>query len=293
VAFVKGSQHTAEAKARMSRSGKRRAARDRERLKLTPKAVRRYLAFRECAPGLKPIVRAAEEEMVDLVVDLTGGGTIEDLPAGKRLLVESAMQTLVASRAMFAMFVESRDVELASRMATQATTLHRALTTLGLERRAKEVDLAAYLREKAREDRAEKPNGDGPDMRHRLQRRTRSRREPARHVARESGPSCGSRPRSNMTRPTSSRGPVAVTNNRRTPMTIVMTDRDYKEDPWQLIEDSAYCSDHELDVSANDLVRRALEAIPEDTKPPKNFELYAVRHLLEIIEQKLPKPQRQ
>jgi hypothetical protein len=162
--FVKGSHHTAEARAKMSRSGKRRAARDRERLKLTPKAVRRYLAFRECAPGLKPIIRAAEEEMVDLVTDLTGGGAIEDLPAGKRLLIESAMQTLVASRAMFAMFVESRDVELASRMATQATTLHRALVTLGLERLEREINLGAQLRERAREDAVRKANGEPPDV---------------------------------------------------------------------------------------------------------------------------------
>jgi hypothetical protein len=174
VAFVKGSQHTAEARAKMSRSGKRRAARDRERLKLTPKAVRRYLAFRECAPGLKPIIRAAEEEMVDLVVDLTGGGTIEDLPAGKRLLVESAMQTLVASRAMFAMFVETRDTELASRMATQATTLHRALTTLGLERPERVIDLSTYL--KAREESAGDANGGDPDTAPRVNRRRHRRR---------------------------------------------------------------------------------------------------------------------
>jgi hypothetical protein len=162
--FVKGAQHTDESRAKMSRSGKRRAARDRERLKLTPKAVRRYLAFRVCAPGLKPIIRAAEEEMVDLVVDLTGGGTIEDLPAGKRLLVESAMQTLVASRAMFAMFVETRDTDLASRMATQATTLHRALTTLGLERIAKEIDLSTYLAQKSAENRGDEEISTGPDV---------------------------------------------------------------------------------------------------------------------------------
>jgi hypothetical protein len=161
--FVKGSQHTAEARARMSRSGKRRAVRDRERLKLTPKALRRYLAFRECAPGLKPIVRASEEEMLDLVADLTGGGTIEDLPAGKRLLLESAMQTVVASRALFAMFIETRDCELASRMATQATTLHRALVTLGLERVARELDLTTYLEQKAAQDRADAPNAAAPD----------------------------------------------------------------------------------------------------------------------------------
>ena len=161
--FLKGSQHTAAARAKMSRSGKRRAARDRERLKLTPKAVRRYLAFRKCAPGLKPLIRAAEEEMVDLVTDLTGGGTIEDVPAAKRLLLESAMQTLVASRAMFAMFVETRDVELASRMATQLTALHRVLLTLGLEKFKREIDLAAYLEQKARENRAGRANGGDPD----------------------------------------------------------------------------------------------------------------------------------
>jgi hypothetical protein len=151
VPFVKGAQHTAESRAKMSRSGKRRAARDRERLKLTSKAVRRYLAFRECAPGLKAIIRAAEDEMVDMASDLTGGGTIEDLSTGKRLLLEAAMQTLVASRALFAMFVESRDPEIASRFATQATALDRALTKLGLERVSREIDLSTYLREKAAE----------------------------------------------------------------------------------------------------------------------------------------------
>jgi hypothetical protein len=155
VPFVKGAKHTAEARAKMSRSGKRRAARDRERLKLTSKAVRRYLAFRECAPGLKAIIRAAEDEMVDMASDLTGGGTIEDLSTGKRLLLEAAMQTLVASRALFAMFVESRDPEIASRFATQATALDRALTKLGLERVAKELDLSTYLAQKASEKSSE------------------------------------------------------------------------------------------------------------------------------------------
>jgi hypothetical protein len=147
----------------MSRKAKHRAARERERLKLTPKAVRRYVAFRECAEGLKPIVRSAEEDMIDLIHDLTGGGTIDDLPAAKRLLVESALQTVVASRAMFAIFIETRDPELASRMATQATTLHRALTTLGLDRISREIDLGTYLATKDTENRAQRANGDTPN----------------------------------------------------------------------------------------------------------------------------------
>ena len=46
------------------------------------------------------------------------------------------------------MFVETRDPDIASRMATQATTLYRTLSTLGLERVAKEVNLAAYIESK-------------------------------------------------------------------------------------------------------------------------------------------------
>ena len=102
--------------------------------------------------------------MVDLVVDLTGGGMIDDLPAAKRLLVESAMQTLIVSRALFAMFIESRDPELASRHATQATTLHRALCTLGLERHEREINLESYLATKARENRSDNANPNRSDL---------------------------------------------------------------------------------------------------------------------------------
>jgi hypothetical protein len=49
-------------------------------------------------------------------------------------------------------------------MATQATTLHQALTTLGVERASRDLDLADYLESKEAEARAQGANGNDPDV---------------------------------------------------------------------------------------------------------------------------------
>ena len=143
---------------RVSRGVKRGQQRRRERLRARPRDLDRLRSEGLVSPALRPIVSIAEVEAAEIFEGL--GGTDRVTPQ-KRIIIEDLCGVGIALRATLALFLQSNDPELASRIATLAGARRASLVALGLERLEKEIDLKTYLAQ--RSESAEVAAGEAND----------------------------------------------------------------------------------------------------------------------------------
>ena len=110
--------------------------------------------------SLKPYAALAQEEALALENALGGEGEVSEQ---RLLLIQDIGRLGLMLRAVVARFLQGDgDPELASRVASLASARRASLALLGLDRVARELDLAAYL-EQAAENRSGATNGGESD----------------------------------------------------------------------------------------------------------------------------------
>ena len=127
---------------RVSRGVKRGQHRRRERLRARPRDLDRLRSEGLVTESLRPLVAVAEEEAVEIFEALGGADRVTPQ---KRIIIEDLCAVGIALRGTLALFLQSNDPELASRIATLAGARRASLVALGLERLEKEIDLKTYL----------------------------------------------------------------------------------------------------------------------------------------------------
>jgi hypothetical protein len=129
---------------RISRSKRRDHATSRAQAMLAPRdlrALRKHGA--PVIDALKPLLRDAAAEVVALLTALGGEDTVSPQ---ERSLIESAARLHVIERGHFMRWAQTHDPEDATRVASCAQAKRAALTSLGLQRREREVvSLGEYL----------------------------------------------------------------------------------------------------------------------------------------------------
>ena len=161
---------SAEWRARISRSKREKHLRDREReLELAAISPRHLKALRKgiVSPSLEWLLPLAEEEGCELVAALGGP---EEITPQRRAIIEDAVSLGMVLRAELGRYLQSRDVEAAARVSSLANARRAALTAVGLDRIAKQLDPTAALsvtwrqtEAGAAEDTPERANGAAPD----------------------------------------------------------------------------------------------------------------------------------
>lgn len=151
--------HTADTRARISRGLKRFYARKRAVSLVTPRDLR-LTDKGLVAPSLRPALLAAEAECAD-VLEALGGA--DHVSPQRRVIVEDLARVGVALRGTLAAYVRTSDPELASKIGSLASVRRALLTALGLERREREIDLKAYVAQRAAENCPGATNGNEPD----------------------------------------------------------------------------------------------------------------------------------
>jgi hypothetical protein len=128
--------------------------------KVAPRDLRRLEQSGTVALALKPLLPLAAEEAYELTEALGG---LNAVSPQRRVLIEDLVAIGLALRATLALFLQSSDPELASKVGTLAAARRASLQALGLERVAKELDLNAHLAKYEREDRAQDASDSDPD----------------------------------------------------------------------------------------------------------------------------------
>ena len=147
---------------RISKGLVRWHARRREMSLVAPSELLELERAGTVSPSLKPYAAQAIEEADELARALGG---VDDLSPQRLVLIQDAARVGLVLRAMVARFMQGEgDPELASKVSTMASTRRSLLTALGLEREAKELDLAGYLAAKSAENRPHGTNGGGADQ---------------------------------------------------------------------------------------------------------------------------------
>jgi hypothetical protein len=132
--------------------------RRRKVAKVAPRDLRRLEKSGTVVHALKPLLPLAAEEAYELTEALGG---LDAVSPQRRVLIEDLVAIGLALRATLALFLQNGDPELASKVGTLASARRSSLQAVGLERIAKELDLASYL---AAQDRRDGPNGSEPDL---------------------------------------------------------------------------------------------------------------------------------
>ena len=142
---------------RIARTLRKYHARQRERRRVRPTHVDKWLRKREVADALRPIVEARAVHAEAIVQDLGG---VEELTGMQRGILEGWYMAQVAADAEFLRFVRDQDLTALERLATFLNTARANLSALGLHRRAREIpNLQTYLAERG--DVAEDRTGGG------------------------------------------------------------------------------------------------------------------------------------
>ncbi len=142
--------------AKLSKAQRRYRARQRERQHLRPSHVDRWIRKGEIAESLREIVRVRASQAEQMSEDLGG-----DITQMQRAAIEVWLQAQVAADAYFLAF--ARDGVFGSRatdrLAGFLNASRSALTTIGLERRARDViDIQGYMEAKGNGDQAPHAN---------------------------------------------------------------------------------------------------------------------------------------
>ena len=145
-----------EWKAKLSKAQRRYRTRQRERQHLRPSHVDRWIRKGEIAESLRHIVRVRASQAEQMTEDMGG-----DVTQMQRACIEVWLQAQVAADAYFLAFV--RDGVFGSRatdrLAGFLNASRSALTTIGLERQARDViDIQGYMEAKGNGDRAPNAN---------------------------------------------------------------------------------------------------------------------------------------
>jgi hypothetical protein len=154
---------TPDARARISHGLKRYHDRQRKVAEVSPRDLRRLEKSGTVAEALRPLLPIAAEEAYELTEALGGP---EAVSPQRRMIIEDLAAMGITLRATLALFLQSSDSELVSKISALASARRASLQALGLERISKELDLTTYLAQKAAENRADGAdgaNGDNPD----------------------------------------------------------------------------------------------------------------------------------
>lgn len=143
----------ANGKARRSDFGRpipeRRRQRERQRARISLAEVRRLRRFGTISESLNRFASQAEAELAELL------GDKPDASASETLILRDVARLGLLLRSEFAAYLEHRDERAAQRVTALVGQRRAALQAVGLERRARELDLHGYL--EAKEDGAEDP----------------------------------------------------------------------------------------------------------------------------------------
>ena len=152
---------TPETRERIRHGLHRYHIRKRQQAKVKPRDLARLERTGVVTPALRPLIKIATEEAVDLS-DALGGQ--DKITPQQRILIEDLCATGIALRAMQSLFLQGcGDPDLASKIGTLAGARRASLTTLGLERISKKLDLSAYLERKAAENHSQDAIDINPD----------------------------------------------------------------------------------------------------------------------------------
>jgi hypothetical protein len=147
-----------EWKRRVSEGKKRSNARKRQLAAVRPRDLARLERSGTVAPSLKPLLSIAAEEAYELTEALGGPDT---LSPQRRMVIEDLAAMGITLRATLALFLQSCDTELVSKISALASARRASLQALGLDRITREIDLAAHI--EAHEVRAQQPIGEESD----------------------------------------------------------------------------------------------------------------------------------
>ena len=128
----------------------------REMARVAPSELLELEKTGTVSPSLRPYAVQAIEEADGLAQALGG---VENVSPQRLALIQDATRVGLVMRAVLARFLQGDgDPELASKVATMASTRRALLSALGLERVQKELDLHTYIASKASEDAAQRGN---------------------------------------------------------------------------------------------------------------------------------------
>lgn len=131
--------------------------RRREMARVAPSELLELEKTGTVSPSLKPYAVQTIEEADALALALGGA---EHVSPQRLVLIQDCARVGLVMRAVLARFLQGDgDPELASKVATMASTRRALLSALGLERVEKELDLHAYIAAKASQDAAQRANG--------------------------------------------------------------------------------------------------------------------------------------
>jgi hypothetical protein len=139
------------------RAGKQNREKQCRNARVSLPDVRRLRYFGLVSDSLKPLALQAELELGELLTDKGEGVT-----AAERTILEDCARLGLILRAEFARYLQSQDPVAAARVTALAGQRRASLQAVGLERVAKEIDLAEYLKRKAAEKASETSTGASP-----------------------------------------------------------------------------------------------------------------------------------
>jgi hypothetical protein len=143
---------------RVSEGLKHHYARKRKFAAVRPRDLARLERSGTVAPALRPLLSIAAEEAYELTEALGGS---DALSPQRRVVIEDLAAMGITLRATLALFLQSCDTELVSKISALASARRASLQALGLDRISQEIDLAAHI--EAHEVRAQQPISAEPD----------------------------------------------------------------------------------------------------------------------------------
>lgn len=161
---TRADRYSAEWRQRVSHGSKRGKARAkfereraRERAQIRPRDLARWEELGLVEPSLLPLVQQAQDE-VESIVEALGGA--DRVSPQRRVLIEDFCRLGIAVRGVTASYLRTADHELASKIGTLTGQRRTLLESIGLERIAKEVELAdRYAIERVKPQDAPAPAG--------------------------------------------------------------------------------------------------------------------------------------
>ncbi|MEX2206781.1 MAG: hypothetical protein WEF50_11190 [Myxococcota bacterium] len=133
-----GYKHSAETKAKIGRYSRRMWARRKELGLVALADVRRLEETNTCAPSVRPFLAVARDGYLDLLEDQ--GGAEHVSAARKKLLDSEARLHLVELVLGMRIAQEPGDLDAMARLTAIVNARRSLLVSLGLERRAREIE---------------------------------------------------------------------------------------------------------------------------------------------------------
>ncbi len=135
----RGFKHDTETLERIGRASRRMWARRKAAGKVALADVRRLEETNTCAPSVRPFLSVARDAYLDLLEDQGGADHVS--AARKKLLDSEARLHLVELVLGMRIAQEPTDLDAMARLTAIVNARRALLSTLGLERRAREIEL--------------------------------------------------------------------------------------------------------------------------------------------------------